>query len=281
MSQTIKITLIQSVIINSVKNETFQTGNVVKATDGKAITRAYHEQAGDEAYHERMLARAMFTQVEKLKTWFAEYLSGTGNVVEDPLIDSDEQGGSFNILLSVSDRFNLGYTKTLARLSQKYVEDRMIHLWWAASDRDKSAFYAQLAEDDLVGIMRCFNKTAPDAPEYQFADAITLKYPILPSNGTSLSGDGGGIVPETTLLQHPYLIGTGQESEITYALSRADGGKPIDDILTRADNECCTVCLDDRGRWCIRGRYRGVSVITLFSRHDDNVFARFAVRVTD
>ena len=276
MSQVIKITLLKELAVNSAKNETFKTGVIDKAADQKNITVAYHESAGDDQYDERMLARGFFTQCEMLKTWFSEYLTGSGNSADDALVSSEESDDSVEISLKVSDRFNIGYVKTLARLSQKYVEDRMIHLWWATSDEKKAAYYAKLAEEDLAGITQCFNKTAPSAPSYNFPDAIEIRFPIL---GGAISTPNHE-VPADTLMSYPYIIAAGEETEITYVLSNASGKKPVDDIIVRADDGCCMPCLDDCGRWQVRGIKPGMSVITLFSRHDDRVFARFALRVT-
>ncbi len=279
MSQIIKITLLKALAINSAKNETFQTGVIDKAADQKNVPLAFHESAGDDQYHERMLARGFFTQCEMLKTWFAEYLTGSGNTADDPLVSSEESNDSVEISLRVSDRFNLGYVKTLARLGQKYVEDRMVHLWWATSDEKKAAFYAKLAEEDLVGITQCFNKTAPSAPSYNFPDTITLTFPILDRRATA-GLPSGNVVPADTLLSYPYIIAVGEDTEITYALSCKSGKKPVDDIIVRADDGCCMPCLDELGRWQVRGIKPGISIVTLYSRHDDRVFARFALRVT-
>lgn len=278
MSKTIKITLLKALAVNTAKNETFQTGVIDKAADQKNVTVAFHESAGDDKYHERMLARGFFTQCEMLKTWFSEYLTGSGNTVEDALVSSEENDEAVDISLKVSDRFNLGYVKTLARLSQKYVEDRMIHLWWATSDKEKSAYYGKLAEDDLAAITQCFNKTAPSAPSYNFPSDINIQFPILEAGGISKPDNE---VPADTLMSYPYIIAAGEETEITYALSCKSGAKPTDDIVVRADDGCCMPCLDDLGRWQIRGIKPGMSIITLQSRHDDTVFARFALRVTE
>ncbi len=279
MSKIIKITLLKELAVNSVKNDTFKAGVIDKADDQKKITKAYHESAGDDEYDERMLARGFFSQCEMLKTWFSEYLTGSGNTVDDPLVSSDESGESVEISLRVSDRFNLGYVKTLARLGQKYVEDRMLHLWWSTSDEKKAVFYAKLAEEDLAGITQCFNKTAPSAPSYNFPDSITLSFPIIDSRANV--PDASGIVFADTLMSYPYIIAAGEETEITYVLSCESGKKPVDDIIVRADDGCCMPCLDELGRWQVRGIKPGISIITLQSRHDDRVFARFALRVTE
>lgn len=281
MAKEIKITLIQSLIVNSVKNETFKRGQVVKAADEKSIASAFHEQAGDDQYQEAMIGRAMFSQAEKLKTWFSDYLSGTGYLADDPTISQEEQNGTIEICLQVSDRFNNGFVKTLARLGQKYVEDRIIHLWWASTNPDLSKFYAQIAEDDLVGIRRCFNKTAPATPSYNFPTAINLLYPVIPQRndipGIITPENADTIEPEE-LYSNPWIIALGSDSEISYTLTGDDGNAPIDDIIVRADNLCCQPFMN-KGQWGLRGVKKGFSVITLFSRHNDQVFAKFAVHI--
>ena len=275
MSQVVKITLIRSLAVNSAKNETFLKGTLDKAATDKAITVAYHEQAGDEQYHERMLARAFYTSVEKLKTWFSDYLAGSGSVADNPLVDSDETDEK-EILLTVSDRFNTDYVKTLARLSQKYVEDRMVYLWYASIDEKKAAFYAQIADEGLEGIKRCFQKTAPSAPHYNFPTAITLRYPIIPNSNAGSNTQAA--MPEYA---HPVIIQRGQNTEISYILTGENGQRPIDDIIVKCDNGCCHPYLDEHGNWCIAGDKIGLAVITLFSRHNDQVSASFVLRVTN
>lgn len=277
MAKVIKIQLLQALILNSVKNETYLRSRVDKATDEKLLVAAYHESAGDEEYQERMLRRAMFSQAEKLKTWFSDYLTGDGNTADDALVSSEEKDGSIDILLRVSDRFIMGYVKTLARLSQKYVEDRMIHLWWASLDEKKSQFYAQLAVEDLQGLQRCFSKSAPSAPSYCFPDSIQLVFPIIVNMGLSLSHVEE--VPASTMMQYPYILAVGDETELTYILASESGQAPTDDILVRVDDAICAPAIDPQGHWLLKALKPGITIVTLFSRHNDQVFASFALRV--
>lgn len=281
MTKEIKITLIQSLIVNSVKNETYRRGQVLKAADERQTATAFHDQAGDDTYHEAIIGRAMFTQAEMLKTWFSEYLSGSGFLSEDPLISQDEQNGTIEISMKVSDRFNNGYVKTLARLGQKYVEDRIIYLWWATTNKELAAIYSQLAEEDLVGIRRCFNKTAPNTPTYNFPTAIELRYPIIPERNQTpgyITPDNSAVIQPIQLFNNPWIIGRGDESEISYTLTGEGGKKPIDDIIVRCDDGCCEPFMQG-GQWCLRGICKGITIVTLFSRHNDQVFAKFAIRI--
>ena len=283
MSKTIKIQILHERAMNSAKNETYQKGVVDKAVKPELVTAAFHEQAGNEQYHEAMLGRYMFSQIEKLKTFFVDYLTGGGNVAEDATIDSSEANGVSEILLNVSDRFNNGYTKTIARLSQKYVEDRMVYLWWNSVSKEFAAIYATAAEDDLTGIQACFTKTAPTAPVYQFPTAINIRYPIIPernSNPGFLTPQSTNIAQPEILFSNPWVISRGCECRISYTLSGENNKKPIDDIVVRADKPCCTPFIDSDGGWCVRGNSDGYSIITLFSRHNDKVFAKFAIHVT-
>lgn len=277
MSKSIKIQIIHSLALNSAKNETYQKGVVDKAVKPELITAAFHEQAGNEAYHEAMLQRSMLSQIEMLKVLFHNYLTGDGNLAEDATIDSSEADGVTEIVLNVSDRFNNGYVKTLARLSQKYVEDRMIHLWWVPVSKEFAGIYAQCAAEDQEGIQTCFFKTAPAKPVYQFPTAIDIRYPLIPGNGYITPANK--TVPTETLLNNPWIISRGSMCDISYVLSGEDGNKPIDDIVVRADNPCCNPFIQPNGCWGVEGVSIGYAIITLFSRHNDQVFAKFAIRV--
>ena len=173
MNKTITLTLVKSVILANVKNETFLRGQVIKAADQKLITEAYHEQAGDEAYQEAILNRGLYTNLEELKTYFSDYLTSTGQSTGDNIY-SGEEGDNIIISLVVSDRFNTGYTSSLARLSSKYIEEAMLMDWWKPINEKQSALYAQFVERDLSAIKRCFNKTAPVAPSYKYPTTLEV-----------------------------------------------------------------------------------------------------------
>lgn len=282
MSKNIKIQIIHSLALNSAKNETYQKAVVDKAVDQKLIAAAFHEMAGNEAYHETMLKRSLFTQIEYLKTKFAEYLTGGGNLAEDATIDSTEEGDVTEIMLNVSDRFNTGYVKTLARLSQKYVEDRMIHLWWVPVSDKFANIYVQAAAEDLEGIQSCFQKVAPTAPRYKYPTGITLRYPIIPKRGNVpgyITPDNKDTIEPEMLFGNPWLVGRGMRTDISYTLTGEDDQKPVDDIVARVDNQNCSVGLTTKGDWYLKGITRGYTIVTLFSRHDDKVFTKFAVRI--
>lgn len=251
MDNTITLTLLKPLIIESVKNETFQKGKFDKAVDQKAISMAYVEQAGNESYHERILERTLYTSLEELKTHLSDYLSSDGGTTADN-ITSSEEGDQIIITLVVGDRFNHGYTDSLAKLSSKYVEECMLMDWWRPINEKQSLLYANFVERDLAAIKRCFNKTAPVAPTYQ--------YP------TSLEVEASSID-----------IGVGEEATVTYIIS----GGAIDDIEIRIEDR--QICDAGRSRegFTIVGRQLGHTYVQLYSRHDESITETIHVYVTD
>ena len=248
---TIQLTLNKSLIKNSVKNETFLRGQVVKAADQKLITEAYHEQAGDEAYQEALLNRGFYTNLEELKTHFSDYLTSTGQSTGDNIY-SDEDGDNIVISLVVSDRFNTGYTTSLARLSSKYIEEAMLMDWWKPINEKQSALYSQFVERDLAAIKRCFNKTAPTEPTYKYTNTLEVA-------GSAID------------------IGIGEEHTITYAIS--DGA--IDDIEVLIEDEHLITAGRTKEGFTVIGRQLGHTYVQLYSRHNPELTQTVHVYVTD
>lgn len=242
MTQTIKLTLVKSLIFESVKNETYYKGQFDKALDGKAITVAYHEQAGNETYQERLLNRALYTNLEELKTHLSDYIAQSVDSTGDNTIDSEEEDDNIIISLVVSDRFNKGYTNSLAKLCSKYVEESMLMDWWKPVNEKQSALYAQFVERDLAAIKRCFNKTAPVVPTNPYT--------------TTLSTEGSAIE-----------IAPGEEGTVTYTISEG----AIDDIeATISDTSIATIGRSTDG-FTVTGVLTGHATMTMYSRHNDTL----------
>lgn len=251
MNRTILLQLSKSAILANVKSETFLRGQVEKAADQKAIAVAYHEQAGNETYQERLLSRGLETNLADLKTYLSDYLSSSGSSAADN-ISSVEEGDLIKITLIVSDRFNAGYTDSLAKLSSKYIEEAMLMDWWKPINEKQSALYAQFVERDLAAIKRCFNKTAPTAPSVPYT--------------TVLSVIGSAID-----------IGIGEESTITYSIS--DGA--IDDIEVRIEDTNLIDAGRSRDGFTVIGKQLGHTFIELYSRHNTELSRIVHVYVTD
>lgn len=250
--ETITLTLSKPLIIESVKNETFHKGKIDKSIDPKAAAMAYNEQAGNEAYQERMILRGLYTALEELKTHLSDYISTTGFSTADNSIESTDSGDNILLKLKVSDRFNKGYTQSLARLSSKYIEESILMDWWKPVNEKQSALYAQFVERNLASIKRCFNKTAPAIP--------TVPYT------TYLRTTGSAIELEI-----------GEEATVTYEIS--DGA--IDDIEVHIEDRR----LIDAGRsedgFTIIAKQRGHTYIQLYSRHNEELTKTIHVYITD
>lgn len=251
MDKTITLTLYKPLIMESVKNETYQRGKFDKAVDQKAISAAYVEQAGNEDYHERILSRTLYTSLEELKTHLSDYISSNGATSGDN-IGHSESGDNIVITLVVGDRFNHGYTGSLAKLCSKYIEEAMLMDWWRPVNEKQSALYSQFVERDLAAIKRCFNKTAPAAPTY--------RYPTL------LNVIGSAID-----------LGVGEEHTVTYEIS--DGA--IDDIEIRVeDNKVIEAGRTAEG-FTVIGKQYGHTYIQLYSRHNSELSQTVHVYVTN
>lgn len=251
MDNTIELTLMKPLIMESVKNETFQRGRFDKALDPKAITAAYVEQAGNEDYHERILERTFYTSLEELKTHLSDYISSNGATTGDN-IASTANGDNVTITLVVGNRFNHGYTDTLAKLSAKYIEEAMLMDWWRPINEKQSALYANFLERDLTAIKRCFNKTAPAAPSYKYPTSITV-------TGSAID------------------IGIQEEHTITYAIS--DGA--IDDIEIRIEDRHIVAAGRTKEGFTVIGRQLGHTYVQLYSRHNEEITKTIHVYVTD
>lgn len=249
MENSILLTLHKPQIIEAVKNETFQRGSYDKAVDAKALSVAYVEQAGDEEYHKRLLLRSLTTSLEELRTHLSDYIPNSGGSSGDNIMLSEDDS-KICITLVVGERFNHGYTDSLARLSAKYIEDAMLMDWWRPVNEKQSSLYSKFVERDLAAIKRCFNKTAPVVPSY--------KYP------TSLNVTGSVI-----------KIGMGEEHTVTYSIS--DGA--VDDINIRVqDPNICGVGSSKEGVTII-GKGLGETYIQLYSRHNEELSKTIRVHV--
>lgn len=281
MNQQIKITLYKDLIFESVKNETYKSGQIEKGAGEKTVTAVFHEQAGDEAYHLRILERNFSQALAELQTLLPEYLTGDADPVADNLITTHEDGDKVKILITVSARFNKNLTDPLAKLFSAYIENTMLSIWWLSVNNDKATYYASLVERNKNNINRSFQKKAPSAPTYRYPTAITLRYPIVRERDGMpglLTPDNSETIDPEMLYANPVIITVGADTEISYTLSGEDGKPCVDDIIVRCDNGCCQMVIDG-GMWHARGIHDGFTVVTLFSRHNDNVFAKFAIRV--
>ena len=251
MIKTITLTLVKPLIIETVKNETFHRGQVEKAANEKAIALAYHEQAGNEQYQERLLNRGLQTNFADLKTYLSDYLSTSGQSSGDNIY-SEESGDNIILHLTVSDRFNKGYTDPLAKLCSKYVEEAMLVDWWKPINKDQASIYAQFLEKDLQSIKRCFNKTAPTAPSVPYTS-------YLRTTGSAIE------------------LEIGEVATVTYEIS--DGA--VDDIECRVEDRTLIETGRSEEGFTVKAKLRGHTYIELYSRHNPDLTRTVHVYITD
>ena len=285
----IKLLLSKEEILQKVKAKTKLRGYADMATKENvdAVRYAHNEEAGDDPDSQFLLLSSLRTGLGRFKSVVVEYVVAyDGDTVTADNIHDNLDNNTvdvFNITMEVSERFNTSFTQPLADHAAEYIELQMLYDWYLPIAPELAKNFATAAAATQIEINRCFIKTRPKVPSYKYPSEIIMKYPIIPDR----DGFPGYITPTNQatmqpelLFNNPWIIGIGQESEISYTLvSDTEGFKPLDDIVVRADNgNICKVGIN-KGRWCCKACSVGYTTVTLYSRHDDTVFAQFAVRV--
>lgn len=285
----IKLLLSKEEILQKVKAMTKLKGlaDMASTTSGDPVRYAHNEEAGGDPDSDFLLLSSLRTALGRFKSVVVEFVvavedeSETADNIHDNLDNSTVD--VFTITMEVSERFNQAFTQPLADHASNYIENQMLYDWYLPFAPEVAKNFAAAAAAIQIEIARCFVKTRPKVPAYKYPSEIIMRYPIIPDRDGYpgyITPDNENIMQPEMLFQNPWIVGVGQESEISYTLvSDQEGFKPLDDIVVRADNgHICGVGLRN-GKWCCWGRNCGYTVVTLYSRHDDNVFAQFAVRV--
>lgn len=156
-------TLYKSLIMETVKNETHISARITKAANPNASELAFHEEAGDESYHERKLERDLFGAIDKLKSELSNYVAGSS-------VSSTISDDTIEIKLDLGDRINTGFLTPLADLFSKYIEDTMLMEWWTPINADRMKIYMEHSLLDLQNIRNCFAKSAPSSSSKGYGD---------------------------------------------------------------------------------------------------------------
>ena len=168
MSKTITLALKKSLIIEAVKADTFQAGQIDKSDDPvKNAARAYNEQAGDETYHERKLIRLLRSGLAKFAASMNEFVDSEDGSISYSLTDADDD---INMQIIVSDRYNDGLAQPLCSFAEDFVVYNMDHMWWQPINSALADKYFAYAQDTLTYIRLCLAKTAPTASSTSYAD---------------------------------------------------------------------------------------------------------------
>lgn len=156
MSKTITITLKKSLIKEAVKTDTFITGKSELLNDGSNNAKVYNEQVGDDTFHERKLDRTFRGALGSFKSNLVDFVDPTVGTISDAT-----SGDNVTITMVVSDRFNSSLANTLAELSQDYIINKMITMWWLAIKSELAAQYQSIANESWLSVHRCLTKMAP------------------------------------------------------------------------------------------------------------------------
>lgn len=256
----LSLKLVVSLIMETVKSETLIKGRVDKATDDKAASLAFEEEAGDAEFHERKLLRTLHTSVSRLVSKIGDYVvnvqaSSADNVSKTYNSDNDY----IELKLLVSDRFNESFLDPLAKLCAKFVEDHMLYLWWGTFNVKQAEFYKTLLALDIEDIQACFTKTSPSVPVTTYTSSIDIDDFI------------------KTQLGSVVRVSQGESFTLTYQVS--DGC--IDDVEVLTDQSgVISVTEKNDKSFVFNATAKGVGVVRLYSRHDDSIYCDVTFIVT-
>lgn len=258
---TIKLSLSKAVIFDAVKSATYMRGKMLKATSSNAEAAAYDLTAGDEDVDTRALNRYIQDGFEQLKTVFVDYIDNDAVTVGNNLIQDGVDGSTLTYYLKVSYRWNGTLTDACARLSSKYIADYATLLWYGDNGlSDMVNYYTAMLKNDEVAVRKCFIKSPPVAPISSYPTSVSL---LDDATGDEILPNGS-----VTLEQ-------GETGGVNYVL---DDGM-VDDIEAHSeDPEIVAVRRSKKGFKLIAG-LKGRTLITIFSRHNDDVSTSFYVTV--
>lgn len=285
----IKLVLSKNEILQRVKAKSHIKGvsDMNENESVNSVRKTYTQQAGDDPDSDFLLLSSLRTGVDRFKSIMVDYVisfddnTETADNIHDNL--SNTTVDVFTIFLNVSERFNKAMTQPLTDHASAYVENQMLYDWYLPLAPEVAKNFAAAASAVQIEIMRSVVKIRPKVPTYKYPKEITMRYPIIPDRDGMpgfITPDNKDTIQPEILFGNPWIMGIGQESEISYTLlSDEEGYAPLDDIVVRADNPAVCNIGFNQGKWCCKGVYVGYTVITLYSRHDDSVFTQFAVRI--
>lgn len=257
----IKFQILKSLVVETVKATTYLKGKVDESADANAQKLSYHETAGDDDTHERLLTQDFDTALEILKTFFVDYLVPTAQTMGDNVIYyKEKEDDVVEFVLNVSRRFNGTLTDTLARLSAKYVTDYMVYQWWVKTTNMKQAEpYAAALPQDEQNIRKCFVLCKPIVPTVPYTQHLVAKV-----DGSELDG--------------ALTITTDEDVTLSYSID--DGA--IDDIEARSNDPSIVEMhrSNERHAFVLHPVNTGIATVTLFSRHSDLLKRETEITVT-
>ena len=213
MSKTIKLELKKSLILEAVKADTYQSGQVDKAADPvKNASLAYNEQAGDENYQERKLIRFLRSGLARFAAAMNEFVDSENGSITYTLTDESDD---IVIRVVVSNRYNNGLAQPLSSFAEEYVSYTMDYMWWQSIKPALAKDYFGYAENTLTQIRLCLAKTAPVAATPSYVDVKGSVETEPDTNPDESTPDSGNTNPDESTpdsgTQSPTTSGTEQQ----------------------------------------------------------------------
>ena len=186
----IKFNITKSLVVESVKTETYLKGSIDDAANQGATKLRYNETAGDIEAHERKLSKDFTHGVERLKSVFVDFFIPDRTSIGDTSISTSLSDGVVSFSIELPRRFNGALTDALANYASQYVEEFMLYQWWLSTSNQKQAEpYASSMQDLENRIRKCFTISAPKVSNANYEDVKGGIY--LDDGKTEFNGKNG------------------------------------------------------------------------------------------
>ena len=168
MSKIVTLLLKKSLILEAVKADTYQSGQIDKSADPvKNASLAYNEQAGDETYQDRKLLRFLRSGLARFAAALNEFVDSERGSISYTLTDGSDD---ISIQVVVSDRYNNGLAQPLSSFAEEYITYTVDYMWWQSIKPTLAKDYFGYAQDTLTQIRLCLAKTAPTSSSSSYTD---------------------------------------------------------------------------------------------------------------
>lgn len=158
----IKFSITKSLVMESVKTETYLKGSIDDAANQGAAKLGYTETAGDIEAHERKLAKDFTHGIERLKSVLVDFFVPDLSALGNNSISASTSGDTVLFSIELPRRFNGALANALANYASQYVEEFMLYQWWVSTTNIKQAEpYANSMQDLENRIRKCFVLSTP------------------------------------------------------------------------------------------------------------------------
>lgn len=256
--QLITLRLVPSLIVETVKTDTFIRGKIEKAGAENAEALAYNKQAGDDEFHERKIQSAIVQAAEEVRSRIAAIVSPGirfGYEEESTTLNIDFDNDVIELAFYASSRLNPTLANTMARTAQRYIADKVLADWFIVFDAQQSAAYQQAATQDMAVLMRSFNRMPPTLPPCPYPRFIHFDEKEVTVT-----------VGQTVRLSYDVLPPPARNDVAIFQRTPT-----LSDVKNDLANRSIT----------ITGTYPGHELITLYSVHDDSVSTTLKINIDE